>query len=108
MSWNTEAIIFVGYKLPQDVWTKGLEFCDAHPDILPDYEDYFIDMDPVVGDGETFFGSIIFHIDDYAPAAELSSINAGDETIDILTTSFQRIFPDVQSTYKKYVGIRWI
>ena len=108
MSWNTEAIILVGYKLPRDIWEEGFQFCEKHPDILPDYEDHFIDMDPVVGDGETFFGSIIFNVDDYGPAVELNSIMAGDETIDTLTNSFQRIFPDIKSTYKKYIGIRWI
>lgn len=58
MSWTPETVIIRGFKIPRDIWNEGINKCEE-TNCLEDWEDYFIDMDPVSGKGDTFFGEIV-------------------------------------------------
>ncbi len=121
MSYTVEAVVISGYRIPRHIWCEAFRFCERYcdtDDLIPDdWEDYFIDMDPLRGnDNETFFGSIIYNISDDNPTTEFDKIIAKGDTIVKVKQAYNHIFSYVLSihniipapTYGKYVGMRWI
>lgn len=114
MSWLPEAVVISGYKISREFWKQGFEYCEDH-DILDLWEDFFIDMDPMRDSSETFFGAIIYKVDEYTPAQEFETIVADASTIHSIQDGFEKIFRPIYREngipiplYGKYLGIRWI
>ena len=109
MSWTHSAVIIAGYKIAREAWEEGAQRCANSPEALNTWEDYFIDLDPCAGDGDTFFGSIIYEVDEYEHSLELSSISPDDRTINAIVEGFQIFFPNNDHPpLKLYIGTRWI
>jgi hypothetical protein len=53
MSWTPEAVMIRGFKVPRNIWNEGMDKCEE-TNCVEDWEDYFIDMDPACGQGDTF------------------------------------------------------
>ena len=120
MSWQPEAVVISGYRVPREIWNEVFEFCDTHwqtdPDIPEDWEDMFIDMDQPGGDNhETFFGVILYNISDNDHTREFDTILANYETVEKVQDAFHKLFRHVYTvkgfpypSYNKYIGVRWI
>ena len=119
MSYEAQAVVISGYSVPRDIWHEAFEYCDQHwktdPSIPVDWEDYFIDMNPMTGNGETFFGEIIYRVDEYAPCKEFDTILATASTIMRVQNAFDSIFTNFYMIkgyplpkYNKYLGVRII
>ena len=63
MSWTPEAVMIRGFKIPRNIWNEGIIKCEE-TDCVKDWEDYFIDMDPISGKGDTLFGEIVATIEE--------------------------------------------
>lgn len=120
MSIQAEAVVISGYKIPRELWQKGWEFCEEHWqddqfNIPSDWEDLFIDMDPISGTGETFFAATIYTVDECSAPKEFDTILADAKTILHVQRSFDIVFHNIYMesgfptpSFNKYLGLRWI
>lgn len=77
-------------------------------------EDYFIDMDPACGKGDTFFGEIITTIEE-GTAKSCNNVNFSLKDISELTNKYVKIFKEIYTNHNllfsfpdTYVGVRYI
>lgn len=113
MSWTPEAVMIRGFKIPRDIWNEGMDKCEE-TNCLEDWEDYFIDMDPVCGKGDTFFGEIIATIEE-GTAKSCNNTNFSLKDIFELTNKYTKIFKEIYANRNllfplpdTYVGVRYI
>lgn len=110
MSWLPKTILVRGYKIPRAIWNEGLEKCGD----LEKYEDMFIDLDPVCGQGDTLFGHCIMTVEE-GFAQNCYEINLSWEELMNIKDTFYEIFEELYKKYNlyipscsvTYVGIRW-
>lgn len=113
MSWTPQATILLGYKIPRTLWDEGIDFCEENNELIPfDWEDMFIDMDPVSGnENETFFGKILYTLDDNDATREFNEILPESNLVKLdIKRAFNIIFPnlDITPILTTYIGTRWI
>lgn len=119
MGYELEAIMVRGFKIPRNIWNEGIEKC-KETNSFEEFEDYFIDMDPICGQGDTLFGEIITTVD----AGFAKSCNETGFTLESLynsktkynlKTKFYNVFKDIYTKYnlylplcKTYIGSRYV
>lgn len=121
MSWSSEVIIIAGYKLDSETFSTGAErwedmaFGKDGDKSLQKYEDYFIDADPICGEGPWFFGKIIRYYDANSNgfAEELNKIITNPLDITEIQEVFHKIFDDIlpigfEFKFSKWITGRWV
>ena len=111
MSWEPQAVVIYGYKLPRDTWNKYMGFCEEN--FLDGWEDYFIDTNPATGNGDTFFGLIVTQIDEHDSFIQLESIRANIEDLMNLDNWSDKIYYGgfidlIKYPIDYYIGVRWV
>lgn len=114
MSWIPEAVMIRGFKIPRDIWNEGMQKCEE-TNCLEDWEDYFIDMDPACGRGDTLFGEIIATIEE-GTARSCNETNFSWEKFSQLKNKYYAIFEKIYADHNRYfplscntyVGVRYI
>lgn len=116
MSWTPETVIIRGFKIPRDIWNEGMDKCEE-TNCLEDWEDYFIDMDPVCGRGDTFFGEIAMTVEE-GTAKSYNEANADFswEKFSKLKNQYYAIFEKIYADHNlyfprscnAYVGVRYV
>lgn len=115
MSWTPEAVMIRGFKIPRDIWNEGMDKCEE-TNCLEDWEDYFIDMDPVCGQGDTLFGEIITTIEEGTARNCNDTTNFSWEKFSRLINKYYDIFEKIYADHNlyfpcgcnTYVGVRYI
>lgn len=113
MSWTPKAVMIRGFKVPRNIWNEGMDKCEE-TNCVEDWENYFIDMDPAYGKGDTFFGEIITTIEE-GTAKSCNNINFSLKDIFELTNKYVKIFKEIYTNHNllfplpdTYVGVRYI
>jgi len=111
MSWTPEAIVIRGYKIPSNIW---YEFSKNPSKDEEYYEDYLIDTNPITGEGELFFGIIIYSVTEDTPFKEIDQIIEGDMEYQ-MKLKFHILFDKIYDKMnmkkpkcKTYIGSRYI
>lgn len=116
MSWTPEAVMIRGFKIPRDIWNEGMDKCEE-TNCLEDWEDHFIDMDPISGKGDTFFGEIVTTIEEgTAKSYNEANTDFSWEKFSRLKNKYYAIFEKIYADhnlyfprcYNAYVGVRYI
>ena len=121
MSWEPETVVIYGYRVPREMWQDIFEYCeqnytDDDQRIPDDWEDYFIDMDPACGQGETLFGKVVhsFSDDDIelkefdSLLVDLNTIRAVEHTFDVVVRPVYENKQKSAPRANKYIGMRYI
>lgn len=114
MSWEPEIIIVAGYRIPNKYWADALENADKNP-LFEEYEDFFLDPDPISGTEDCYFGKIIrsFGFDCADEAVDMNTIYANLLDIDTIQKGFHAFFDDFipkdeMPSFTKWIVGRWI
>lgn len=114
MSWTPETVIIRGFKIPRDIWNEGMDKCEE-TNCIEDWKDYFIDIDPACGKGDTFFGEIITTIEE-GTARSCHDTDFSWKNFFELTNKYYAIFEKIYADHNlyfplycdTYVGVRYI
>lgn len=114
MGCTLEAIMVRGFKIPRNIWNEGMEKCEE-TNSFEELEDYFIDMDPICGQGDTLFGEVITTLDAGFAKSWWDNTGFTWDSFYNLKTKFYNIFKDIYTKYdlpfplcETYIGSRYV
>ena len=120
MSWEQKASIISGYHISSNAaaaaWDKINELYEKDSNKAMDFEDLFINIDPIRGDGDIFLGVIIYECDEYntfvrfddilTPIPGILKVQAAFE--ELLSDYYKIHLEDRVPKWDKYLVFRWV
>ena len=114
MSWEPQACVVAGYKIPREAGAYAMKLIEDDYDTNGRYEDFIVDPDSIRGAGDIFFGKIIFELEEDCDPVRFDSILFSQKDCDEVNRGFNLLLAkwcaehNYSVRFDKWIMVRWI